>query len=267
LAIPLVVSQGSVACLDIAYLPWLLNIVLMNTFIFATEIRNRFLRWFPISIITLELFLLPSGYPDACKDIFLGSTPAIPLIIAFAIVLNSLRNRLFIQDSQQISSVFEDDSNVIKYEDALEVEFEAIISELEKFSQNFLDLKDIEVSEKTENQIQKIRAFLVSSEQFESEIIRKVYIFIRERLIREVPTRLNVLGDFFYQLDPLIDSDLLVSHLNQILVSEACEITFIQLQYLKVEIAVDEASIQILEHRASTLKDRVDKVEFAFISR
>jgi len=89
----------------------------------------------PIVIITIELLILPQSYPPNCQDIFLGSTPAIPLIITFTLALGSLRKRLYKQDAEQISSAFLDEANVRKYEDALEYEYKKIVSELEDFSE------------------------------------------------------------------------------------------------------------------------------------
>jgi hypothetical protein len=267
LALPAMLSQGISECSNLAYLPWLLNIVLMNCFIFATEITNKYLRWVPIVIITIELLILPQSYPPNCQDIFLGSTPAIPLIITFALALGSLRKRLYKQDAEQISSAFLDEANVRKYEDALEYEYKKIVSELEDFSEELPTLFESAVSIRIENEIQKIRAFLVCSEQFESEIVRELYRFVITRLRNGVPTRLSILGEFIYQLDSSVDSQILMSTLNKILEDEPSEINFIQVQDLNIEIAVDKSSLDSVRDRASTLIHSFGAVDFSFIAR
>ena len=267
LALPVLISQNLEECANISYLPWLLNVVMMMAFIFAIEIRNKYLRWVPIAIITIELFILPQSYPSGCRDIFLGSTPAIPLIIAFAIILGSLRKRLYKQDAEQISSAFVDESNVRKYEDSLEYEYSRIISELEDFTQELPTASDSMVSLQIENVIQKIRTYLVCSEQFESQIIRDIYEWTSSRLLNQVPTRVSVMGDFFYQLDSKINSKDLISHLNELLEELPCELNFIQFQFLKVEVTIDPHLIDRVQHRASTLGAGVENVEFAFISK
>jgi hypothetical protein len=240
LALPVVISQNFEECSNISYLPWLLNVVMMNTLIFATEIRNKYLRWVPIVIISIELFILPLNYPAACQNIFLGTTPAIPLVITFALVLGSLRKRLYKQDAEQISSAFVDEASVRKYEDALEHEYKTVISELEDFSKELPTLSESVISVRIENEIQKIRAFLVCSEQFESEIIRELYRFVIGRLRNGVPTRLNILGGFIYQLDQSSPLNTLLTELANILDGVPCELSLVKLEQLTLEIMVDE---------------------------
>jgi hypothetical protein len=267
LALPVLISQNIEECSNIAYLPWLLNVVMMNTLIFAIEIRNKYLRWVPIVIIAIELLVLPQSYPSGCQNIFLGTIPAIPLVITFALVLSSLRKRLYKQDAEQISSAFLDEANVRKYEDALEYEYKKIVSELEDFSEELPTLFESTVSIRIENEIQKIRAFLVCSEQFESEIVRELYRFVIARLRNGVPTRLSILGEFIYQLDSSVDSQILMSTLNKILEDEPSEINFIQVQDLTIEIAVDKSSLDLVRDRASTLIHSFGAVDFSFIAR
>jgi len=244
LALPVVISQNFEECSNISYLPWLLNVVMMNTLIFATEIRNKYLRWVPIVIISIELFILPQNYPAACQNIFLGTTPAIPLVITFALVLGSLRKRLYKQDAEQISSAFVDEANVRKYEDALEHEYKAIISELEDFNQELPALSESAVSIRIENAIQKIRAFLVCSEQFESEIVRELYRFVIERLRNGVPTRLNILGEYIYQLDQSTPIDVFLAKLFRTLGDIPCEISLVKLGMLTFDINIESKYVQ-----------------------
>ena len=244
LALPFVISQNFEDCSNISYLPWLLNVVMMNTLIFATEIRNKYLRWVPILIISIELFVLPQSYPPGCQNIFLGTTPAIPLVITFALVLGSLRKRLYKQDAEQISSAFVDEANVRKYEDDLEREYKEIISELEDFSQELLTLSESAVSIRIENAIQKIRAFLVCSEQFESQIVRELYRFVIGRLRSEVPTRLNILGEYIYQLDQSTPIDVFLTKLSRTLGDIPCEISVVKLGALTFDINVENKYLQ-----------------------
>ena len=253
LALPVVISQNFEGCSNISYLPWLLNIVMMNALIFATEIRNKYLRWVPIVIISIELFILPQNYPSGCQNIFLGTIPAIPLVIAFALVLGSLRKRLYKQDSEQITSAFDDESNVRKYEDALEYEYKAIISELEDFGRELRTLSDSALSTRIENSIQKIRAFLVCSEQFESEIVRQLYIFVIARLRDGVPTRLNILGEFFYQLDQGAPINDLLTKLSRILGEIPCEISLVKLSMLTIDVYVEEKYVEGISEKIESI--------------
>jgi hypothetical protein len=253
LTLPMVISQDVQACTNISYLPWVLNIVMMNTFIFATEIRNNYLRWFPLLIITIELLILPRTYPSQCQDIFLGSLPAVPLIIIFTLVLGSLLKRLYKQDAEQISSTFVDEANVRLYEDALEFEYKRVITDLEDFNQELMTIGDEAISVRIENEIQKIRAFLVCSEQFESKIIRELYRFVIERLRAGVATRLNILGEFIYQLDQSAPIDELLTQLSPILEGVPCEISLVKLDELIFEIHIGDKYFQAISDQLSSL--------------
>jgi hypothetical protein len=253
LILPLLISQDVNECSNISYLPWLLNVVMMNAFIFATEIRNQYLRWVPIVIITIEMFLLPTTYPGDCRDIFLGSLPAIPMIIIFSLVLASIRRRLYNQDAEQISSVFVDESKVQKYEDALENEYRAVIRNLEVFNGEILTIGEESMSTRIENEIQKIRAFLVCSEQFESLIIRQIYGFVSTRLRDGIPTRLNVLGDFFYQLDPITQVDELLTDFSIVLSNIPCEISLVKLADLTFDISLESKYLQEVSSKIGLL--------------
>jgi hypothetical protein len=253
LALPVLISQNIEECSNIAYLPWLLNVVIMNTLIFAIEVRNKYLRWVPIVIIAIELLVLPQSYPSGCQNIFLGTIPAIPLVITFALVLSSLRKRLYKQDAEQISSAFADEENVRKYEDALEYEYKAIISELEDFNQELPILTESAASNQIENAIQKIRAFLVCSEQFESEIVRELYRFVIGRLRNGVPTRMHILGEFIYQFDQSAPINGLLTQLSSILAGIPCELSLIKLNKLVIEIQVEDKYFQTVSDQLSLL--------------
>jgi hypothetical protein len=226
---------------------------MMNTLIFAIGIRNKYLRWVPIVIIAIELLVLPQSYPSGCQNIFLGTIPAIPLVITFALVLSSLRKRLYKQDAEQISSAFADEENVRKYEDALEYEYKAIISELEDFNQELPILTESAASNQIENAIQKIRAFLVCSEQFESEIVRELYRFVIGRLRNGVPTRMHILGEFIYQFDQSAPINGLLTQLSSILAGIPCELSLIKLNKLVIEIQVEDKYFQTISDQLTSL--------------
>jgi hypothetical protein len=158
--------------------------------------------------------------------------------------LGSLRKRLYKQDAEQISSVFVDEANVRNYEDSLEVEYRAIISELEDFSEEVKSLSDPALSICIENEIQKVRAFLVCSEQFESEIVRELYRFVIGRLRSGVPTRLNILGGFIYQLDQSTPIGEFLTKLSRELGDIPSEITLVKLGEITFDINVENKYLE-----------------------
>jgi hypothetical protein len=232
---------------------------------FATEVRNNYLRWFPLVIVSIELLILPRTYPAQCQDIFFGSLPAIPLFIVFTLVLGSLLKRLYKQDEEQISSTFVDEANVRLYEDALQFEYKQVITDLEDFNQEIMTIGNEVISIRIENEIQKIRAFLVCSEQFESKIIRELYRFVIERLRAGVATRLNILGEFVYQLDQSAPIDELLTQLSPILEGVPSEISLVKLDELIFEIHVQDKYFQAISEQlasftSSNFKVRLNRV-------
>jgi hypothetical protein len=157
------------------------------------------------------------------------------------------------QDAEQISSAFVDEANVRKYEEALAIEYKSVLSDLEDFNLQTLTLQDDIFLKQIENEIQKIRAYLVCSEQFESEIIREIYRFVITRLRRGVATRLNILGEFIYQLDQSSRINELLSDLSRALKDVPAEFNFVKLDKLTVEIAVDSEFFDAIAGQLSAI--------------
>jgi hypothetical protein len=157
------------------------------------------------------------------------------------------------QDAEQISSAFVDEANVRKYEEALAIEYKSVLSDLEDFNLQTLTLQDDIFLKQIENEIQKIRAYLVCSEQFESEIIREIYRFVITRLRQGVATRLNILGEFIYQLDQSSRINELLSDLSRILKDVPAEFNFVKLDKLTVEIAVDSEFFDAIAGQLSAI--------------
>ena len=82
------------------------------------------------------------------------------------------------------------------------------------------------------------------SEQFESEIVRELYRFVIGRLRNGVPTRLNILGEYIYQLDQSTPIDVLLAKFSRTLGDIPCEISLVKLGMLTFDINVESKYVQ-----------------------
>jgi hypothetical protein len=251
---PIVVSRNITQCSQIAFAPWMANIVLASTFLFALLSKNRYLRWIPLGIFTLELLLLPANYPEACQNIFVGTLPGIPLIVAIYLVITSLRRRAFEMDAHEIRSVYEDDAKIEQVKLLLNEEFTKLLDDLE----HFVDCLETDSSEdiiaNLDLAIQKVRAYLICSEQFESRAVRDFYDFAIDRLRRGIPNRISILGDSFFEVDRLVNLKDLFIKMDQVLGNENAQISLLRIDGLSIEVVVeDEELTQQLESLNSDL--------------
>ena len=240
IATPVFISFDVTNCSEVLFTPWMANIALTATLSFALLSKHRIQRWIPLAIFTLELLILPLTYPDGCKNIYAGTLPGIPFIISFYLVINSIRKRAFTEDSRQIRAAYEDEINVEKTEALLDFEFNAVLSNLEQFNRSISEIKQSDLIPELDLQIQRLRAFLICSEQFESQVVRDFYEFAVKRISGGKSTRISLLGDHFFMLDSRIDTILLFSQLNEVLENQPVEIVLLRFDSFMIEIIVSD---------------------------
>jgi hypothetical protein len=163
-------------CEDVLILPWIWNLLLVNGFLVALRVRNLFLQSLPLFVLFVQSYFYPQSLPASCQDILDGSLPAIPLIAILAINVIRVRNREFDFDVQRVEESALEFSTYGEINQDILQQYEKLISELESFAltQDF-DLPEGELNRIFELQIQKIRAYLVSIEKYDSALIRAIY--------------------------------------------------------------------------------------------
>ena len=239
IATPAFISLNVTSCSQVTIAPWMANIGLTATLSFALLSKRRITRWLPLGLFTLELLVLPLTYPEACKNIYFGTLPGIPLIISFYLVISSIRKRAFNEDSQMIRSVYEDEASVEKTEALLKYEFDALLSNLENFSNSIENFKHEDLISEIDFQIQRIRAFLICSEQYESQIVREFYRFAVNRLDNERSTRISLMGDNFFKLDGRSGIPEILEEINSALASQSAEVSMLCLDEFIIDIAAN----------------------------
>jgi hypothetical protein len=192
---------------EVSYFPTLFNLVLSACFLVTLEMKGNILRWIPLVIFTNEAILIPNYLPDNSRDIFAGSTPAIPLITIFAIVVIRLRRKVAAEDLQQLRIVFEDKENILKMEKWLDEEYFDLLRDLGNF-ERILEQKNLtegEIAHELNLRIQYIRSLLICSEHIESGLVRDLFKRLKNRYSRGLETRISLNGENFFQYDELID--------------------------------------------------------------
>jgi hypothetical protein len=245
IATPAFLSINVTTCSQVTIAPWMANIGLAATLSFAMLSKERITRWLPLGLFTLELLVLPLSYPDECKNIYFGTLPGIPLIISFFLVISSIRKRAFKEDSQLIRSAYEDETNVEKTEALLNYEFETLLSRLEGFSNDIEKFNQEDLIPEIDLEIQRIRAFLICSEQFESQVVRDFYGFAMSRLDQEKSTRISIMGDNFFELDNIAGVSQILDVIDSLLDFQPAEISLLHLDEFIIDIAVNNPAQMI----------------------
>lgn len=254
-------------CSQIEFFPWIFNTILAGTFLAAIAAKGTFARWFPIAVLTLESILLPRYFPSECQTIFVGSLPAIPLIIFFAFALLNLRKKWVDRDTVEISELLENSSNQEKIEDQINLHFEYLISSLKDFSQDF-DMKKSQGSLEKEVSlyIQRIRAFLIASEQYESALIRDLHRFIINRLSRGLSTKLALHGSNFFRSEGQIDINRALAELDGLLLNREMDISLARDSGIKLFMSIEDLNPELEKKITSLFADSKIKVELDSLS-
>ena len=222
--LPLLFSNVNV-CEDVLILPWVWNLLLVNGFLVALRARNILLQTVPLIVLAIQSYLYPRTLPSACQNILDGSLPAIPLIAILAINIIRLRKREFDLDVQRVEMSATEFNNFGDIDQSISEQYRDLVTELDSFvtSQDF-DLPPENLSKVFELQIQKIRAYLISVEKYDSALIRELYGYIKNRLGHGYLTRLSLLGEFDSRLDSNVDIPGLLKALEDLLGNKSVEI-------------------------------------------
>lgn len=245
-------------CDDVLILPWIWNLLLVNGFLVALRVRNLFLQSLPLFVLFVQSYFYPQSLPASCQDILDGSLPAIPLIAILAINVIRVRNREFDLDVQRVEESALEFSTYGEINQGISQQYEKLISELESFAltQDF-DLPEGELNRVFELQIQKIRAYLVSIEKYDSALIRAIYSYVSNRLSMGLPTRLSLLGEFNSQLDSSIDIARLLIEIEELIAQQTVEIILAATEELEVSIIYSSGAVPV-----SSKLPQIDGVTF-----
>lgn len=231
------IFDTTTTCEDVLILPWIWNLLLVNGFLVALRVRNLVLQSLPLIVLFVQSYLYPMSLPTSCQNILDGSLPAIPLIAILAINVIRVRKREFELDVQRVEESAHEFSAYGDIDQGISLQYEKLISELESFALNQdFGLPEKELNRLFELEIQKIRAYLVSIEKYDSELVRGVYAFVAKRLEIGHSTRLSFLGEFSSQLDSSIEIGALLEAIDELVAEQSVELILATNRQLEVSI-------------------------------
>jgi hypothetical protein len=181
-------------CTNLLYTPWLFN-TFFGSILFATfSISNPLLKWLPGTLFIFESFGARFIYPAECRTLLDGSTPGFLLIVLFGYFLGRVRSRNLALDNQLESSIESQNASSLTTSSLVDIKRATLILELEKFVQNLKQSSytDNQISQEIDIWIQKLRAFLICSEHYGSELVKKIYDFMNNRLAKKQNTRISI---------------------------------------------------------------------------
>ena len=254
-------------CSQIEFFPWIFNTILAGTFLAAIAAKGTFARWFPIAALTLESVLLPRLFPSECRTIFVGSLPAIPLIIFFAFALLNLRKKWVERDTLEVSELLENSGNQEKIDAQINSHFQYLISSLWDFAQAF-DLKkgELYLQKEVSLYIQRIRAFLIASEQYESALIRDLHRFIINRLSRGLSTKFALHGSNFFRSEGQIDISRALADLDGLLLDRSMDISLARDGGIKLFMSIEGLTPELDKKITALFADSRIKIELERLS-
>jgi hypothetical protein len=225
------ISQNVGACSELSAIPWLFNHILTVGFFASIQFKNRILKWLPIILFSAECFFYPLSYPIQCRNIFLGSLPGIPLIIVLALSVLSVRKREVYFDEGESLEIARLARVLTSSDNYRESAYTALLQDLTSYA----DLLDKGSEESTDLatislQIQKIQTFLICSEHFDSELIRKTFELFREKQFENIPGRLILLGENFVLPDQNHSVDKVIKQLRSIKAASPANLTIVNVR-------------------------------------
>ena len=250
------------ACSEIEFFPWIFNTILAGAFLVAIDAKNSFTRWFPIAIFTAEALFLPRMFPSGCRTIFVGSLPAIPLIIFFAYALLNLRRSWVKKDADEVSDLLENSKSQAQIEEQINSHFDYLLTSLSDFA-NRIDKEGDEkkVSEEVSLFIQRIRAFLIASEQYESAMVRDLHRFVINRLGRGISTKFALHGSNFFRSEGQLDISEALAEIDGLLLDRAIDISLARDGGIKLFMSIERLNPELEKKILALFADSKIKIE------
>ena len=192
-------------CSSIPAVAWVFNGIFASVFLLSSRSENVFIRWLPGSIFLIEALITIPTFPTACSRILAGSTPGIIFIMLASFVVGRIRNQNLSADSFLSRQAEIDETNVSATESLISVSRETLLNDLSKFATDFDNKFTTQIDQEhaLNLMIQRIRAFLICSEFYEFEPARSLHHWVLERIDRGRETRVNIVGDGEFAVDPL----------------------------------------------------------------
>lgn len=196
LIIPYIIFLND-TCRNLLYTPWLFNAI-FGALLYAISVTNNpFLKWGPGILFILENLATKLYFPQECKTLLDGSTPGFAFLLIFGYLMARLRVRnTRLDETLELSIQATLESNV-ELRNYTALAREELITNLEGW--NFNLKNSIENERDFEKSlliaIQKIKAFLICSQHFESLLIKDIYNAISLRLNKNKPINISILSD------------------------------------------------------------------------
>lgn len=201
------------SCSQTEHIPWVFDISLAACFLALLKVEGKLVRWIPLILFTADSIYLPNLLPVNCRQLLLGSVPALLLIPILVYGLHIFRKFAIKTDADNLLGIYNNQTELEQISEDLEKEFQAILeftsSEIKNLDSGLLSSD--QTIHRFEVLIQLIRLYLLTSEQYESEMIRKLYFFGKQRLLAGDSTRVEIegnnfdLGKFNSEFDDLLE--------------------------------------------------------------
>ena len=231
------------SCQNLLYTPWLFNAI-FGALLYAISVaKNPLLKWGPGVLFIIENLATKIFFPQQCNTLLDGSTPGFIFLLIFGYLMAKLRERNTELDANLDSSIRE---SVVSHKELANYTALArneLINNLQSYILNFVNfnLSEQEFEKSLQITIQKIRAFLICSQHFESLLIKDLYLAISQRLGKNQPINISILSSAGLLNDLQTESKLINS--IRLLSDKQCELIIKGDTSLSVELYEDDIMV------------------------
>ena len=189
---------AQVGCSNLRSLPWIFNGLLGPVLAISTrktEKLSLITKWLPISTIIVESLLTVQFLPSQCHQILQGSTPGLIAVGIAAFLLGRARKSARKRFLERRASSNNPGLDLEVTRQSLATERKNILKDLMVFQESLVSTKsersllegDLQVH------IDGIRAFLLCSEYFDSELVRALYGLTKMRILAGHRTKVAII--------------------------------------------------------------------------
>ena len=189
-----------VGCSDLRSLPWIFNGLLGPVLAISTRKTENYsfiTKWLPISTIIVESIIAVQFLPNQCHQILQGSTPGLIAIGIAAFLLGRARKSARKRILERRASSNNPGLDLEVTSESLATERKNIVMDLLMFQESLVSTKSERslLEDDLQIQIDRMRAFLLCSEYFDSGLVRALYSLAKRRILAGHRTKVAIITE------------------------------------------------------------------------
>jgi uncharacterized protein YaaR (DUF327 family) len=173
-----------------------------------------------------------------------------------------LRRSWVKKDTDEVSELLENSKSQAQIEEQINSHFDYLLTSLKDFANRLGKEGDEKnVSEEVSLYIQRIRAFLIASEQYESAMVRDLHRFVINRLGRGISTKFALHGSNFFRSEGQLDISSALAEIDGLLLDRAIDISLARDGGIKLFMSIEGLNPELEKKILALFADSKIKIE------